>query len=135
MSLKDKEIALQKLNIIKTFKEEISTPINKEKSERILSKEKKRKRIKKKNTDEIKINKENLNEDVIITKKHTKRKSKFDIIFNNEESENEQENYNKINFNKKFKRRKREIKTKLQTVMNELHNQFKSSILNINPIL
>ena len=134
MSLKEKEIALQKLNIIKTFKEEISTPINKEKSERILSKEKKRKRIKKKNSNKIESNKENLNEDVII-KKHTKRKSKFDIIFNNEESENEQENYNKINFNKKFKRRKREIKTKLQTVMNELHNQFKSSILNINPIL
>jgi hypothetical protein len=131
--VKDKEIALQKLNIIKTFKEEISTPINKEKSERILSKEKKRKRIKRKNSDENELNKENLNE---VPKKHSKRKSKFDIIFNDEsESENEHENIIKLNSNKKFKRRKREIKTKLQTVMNELHNQFKNSILNINPIL
>ncbi len=135
LSLKDKEIALQKLNIIKTFKEEISTPINKEKSERILSKEKKRKRIKRKNSDEIELNKENINE---VTKKHSKRKSKFDIIFNDEsesENENEHEKIIKLNSNKKFKRRKREIKTKLQTVMNELHNQFKNSILNINPIL
>ena len=135
LSLKDKEIALQKLNIIKTFKEEISTPINKEKSERILSKEKKRKRIKRKNSDEIELNKENINE---VPKKHSKRKSKFDIIFNDEsesENENEHEKIIKLNSNKKFKRRKREIKTKLQTVMNELHNQFKNSILNINPIL
>ena len=140
LSLEDKEMTLQKLNNIKTFKEERGTPINKEKSERELSKEKRKKKLKRMNTEDLKCNKENVIDDETLTQKHhSKRKSKFDIIFNDEESEseneNEHENIIKLYSNKKFQRRKRKIKTKLQTVMNELHNQFKNSILNINPIL
>jgi len=140
LSLEDKEMTLQKLNNIKTFKEERGTPINKEKSERLLSKEKKKKKLKKMNTGDFNYNKEKINEDEDLTQNlHSKRKSKFDIIFNDDEyeseNESEQENIIKLYSNKKFQRRKRKIKTKLQTVMNELHNQFKNSILNINPIL
>ena len=140
LSLEDKEKTLQKLNNIKIFQEERGTPINKEKSERILSKEKRKKKIKRLNSDDIKYNKENeIEEETLTQKHHSKRKSKFDIIFNDNESESEnenlQENIIKLYPNKKFQRRKRKIKTKLQTVMNELHNQFKNSILNINPIL
>jgi predicted NACHT family NTPase len=75
--------------------------------------------------------------DISNEKKIFKSKSKFVLIFNDEEEESDENEQNVININsiKKFKRRNRELKTKLQTVMNDLHNQFKNSILNISPIL
>ena len=77
-------------------------------------------------------NNENLEiNDISNEKKIIKSKSKFVLIFNDEEEESDENEQNVININsiRKCKRRNRELKTKLQTVMNDLHNQFKTSIL------